>query len=114
MSDGGAILLFLLLVVVYFIPSFVAAGRKNNGGVIIVNLFLGWTLLGWVLALAWAASLPRDDPKSEPTGGPSGKSVATSAIDDTRLCPFCAEEIKLAAIVCKHCGRDLPRSDIAA
>lgn len=25
-----------------------------------------------------------------------------------KLCPFCAEEIKLAAIVCKHCSRDLP------
>lgn len=28
---------------------------------------------------------------------------------DTRLCPFCAEEIKKAAIVCKHCGRDIPQ-----
>jgi len=28
--------------------------------------------------------------------------------EDTKLCPFCAEEIKAAAIVCKHCGRELP------
>ena len=28
---------------------------------------------------------------------------------ETRLCPFCAEEIKKAAIVCKHCGRDIPQ-----
>lgn len=25
-----------------------------------------------------------------------------------RTCPFCAEAIQPAAIVCKHCGRDLP------
>src|SRR3954462_12580572 len=26
-----------------------------------------------------------------------------------RRCPFCAEEIQAAAVVCKHCGRDLPK-----
>lgn len=25
-----------------------------------------------------------------------------------RKCPFCAEDIKFEAIVCKHCGRDVP------
>lgn len=31
----------------------------------------------------------------------------TEESSDTKTCPFCAETIKAAAVVCKHCGRDL-------
>jgi hypothetical protein len=29
---------------------------------------------------------------------------------DEKTCPFCAETIKAAAVVCKHCGRDLAQT----
>jgi hypothetical protein len=43
---------------VYLLPAFIATRRKhpNVAPIIIVNIFLGWTFLGWIVALAWSAS----------------------------------------------------------
>jgi hypothetical protein len=43
---------------VYFVPTLIAAlrGIPNAVSVAVVNLFLGWTFLGWVVALAMAVS----------------------------------------------------------
>lgn len=49
-------------VAVYFAPSAVAFYRNvpNVWSVFVINLFLGWTLIGWVIALAMAVrSVPR-------------------------------------------------------
>ena len=55
----GALLFVALSIValaIYFFPTIVAASRehRNVAGVLLVNLFFGWTLLGWVGALVWA------------------------------------------------------------
>lgn len=54
MSTLAFLLIFLL--VLYFLPTIIAMrrGRMNTASIAVVNIFLGWTLIGWVLSLAWA------------------------------------------------------------
>jgi RsiW-degrading membrane proteinase PrsW (M82 family) len=49
---------FALAIIFYFLPSFIASSRKhqNTMPIVIVNAFLGWTLIGWVICLAWSLS----------------------------------------------------------
>jgi len=50
------LLLFGLAIYLYFLP-FMIARRRNHpqkNPILIVNIFLGWTLIGWVAALAWS------------------------------------------------------------
>lgn len=45
----------LLILALYIIPTVIAAVRhKNLGPVLVVNVFLGWTFIGWVVALVMA------------------------------------------------------------
>lgn len=56
-SSGSGWAILILVVVGYFVPTLVAYGRKVSsvGSIVVVNVFLGWTLIGWVVALAMAA-----------------------------------------------------------
>ena len=42
----------------YFLPSIIASrrGHRQAGAITVLNLLLGWTLLGWVIALVWSCS----------------------------------------------------------
>lgn len=47
----------VVLTALYFFPTLVAMNRgvENKAPTFIVNLFLGWTVIGWVIALAMGA-----------------------------------------------------------
>ncbi|MGK5091697.1 superinfection immunity protein [Deltaproteobacteria bacterium TL4] len=38
----------------YFLPTILGRKNKNFKGLFLVNLLLGWTLLGWGVALVWS------------------------------------------------------------
>jgi hypothetical protein len=75
----------------YLAPAFVARHRRHRqaGAIAVLNVLLGWTLLGWAAALVWAHAAP----------------VASAQ----RACPHCAEPIQARAAVCRWCGRDVPQ-----
>jgi hypothetical protein len=52
--------LALALLFVHFLPSYLAFQRKHphSVAILLLNIFLGWTLIAWVILLVWALASP--------------------------------------------------------
>ena len=52
------VLMWMVPLMGYFLPTFIAMLRKHpkRGAVFLLNLCLGWTFLGWIVALIWSFS----------------------------------------------------------
>jgi Superinfection immunity protein len=52
----------IISLVIYFLPAIVARARKhrNDLAIFMLNLLLGWTVLGWIGALIWACTANTD------------------------------------------------------
>lgn len=96
----GVMLLLAGAVAIYFLPAWIAhaRGHKSSTAIFILNFFFGWTLLGWVGALVWAYIGP--DPALEALREPAPSTI--------KQCPYCAETIKSAAVICRFCNREVP------
>lgn len=102
LNDFGKFAAGLFLIVaplLYFLPTIEAhfAEHPNLRSIAVVNLFLGWSLIGWVIALVWALKKPEY----------STEILNDNSNRETKTCPYCAEEILVAAIKCKHCGSNV-------
>ena len=127
--DSGAAGLLIVLLPIYFLPAIVASNRKHpsSAAIFIFNLFLGWTFLGWVLALVWAASGPGGHRVTDP--GPINVSPARRSAElpnvsmdkwsnrpapaqraratQSYACPECDGSVRKDANFCSHCGAGL-------
>ena len=73
-SFVGWFIAFVLLFP-YFLPTIIAILRRkaNTGGIFVLNLLLGWTLIGWIGALVWSLSAdaqPTIIVHNQPAGAP--------------------------------------------
>ncbi|NQD74117.1 superinfection immunity protein [Pseudomonas sp. CM27] len=68
MSDFLAFLMAVAAFILYFAPTFVAAKRKHPNGtpIALLNIFLGWTFIGWLAALIWSASAIKTEAQTQP------------------------------------------------
>lgn len=96
-------LFFVFVPMLYLLPTYEAWNNKhkNLSSIVILNLFLGWSFIGWVAALIWA--FKKQDESIPEKAGVKDQNI--------RKCPFCAEEIKPEAIKCKHCGSEVAATE---
>lgn len=53
---GGGVALGVVAMFLYLLPTIIAHSRRvvNRGTVTVLNIFLGWTVVGWIIFLAMA------------------------------------------------------------
>lgn len=94
-SDApGRIFLLLIGALIYLIPWIVSLGKPQSVSVFFLNLFLGWTFVGWVVALVWAVAKPQQvviqyQPQPATQMGPFCRQCGSPAAGTGRFCISC-------------------------
>jgi hypothetical protein len=62
-GNTTTILMVLAIVLLYMLPTLIAFGRAypRRQDVALVNILLGWTLIGWFVVFLWAALAKVED-----------------------------------------------------
>jgi hypothetical protein len=83
----------LFLGFMYFLPTIVGRDKSDAGLIFAVNLLLGWTVVGWIVAFIWAcAADTRPVPVRCVPAGSSGRfccHCGTLSVVDARFCSAC-------------------------
>jgi len=91
---GCTVLTLLFLTVLYFLPAILGRDKRDSAGIFLLNLFLGWTLIGWVIALIWAM-----------TAEPAARVHLVSVPAGGHFCCQCGSLTYPGAHFCTACGR---------
>jgi Superinfection immunity protein len=106
--------LLVIAAALYFLPALIGLlrGHHNFMSLLMLNLFLGWTFIGWVGALVWSfVAKPAPVPVVLKQSAPPP--VLPKSAEDSRErrpCPMCAEMIFKDAKKCRFCGELFEKS----
>lgn len=98
---------FVAAPALYLLPTYEAWKKQHSNltAIALVNIFMGWSLLGWVVAVVWAYKKPESTNTIAPPVIPEfTPSPPPQPQREIKKCPFCAEDVLVQAIKCKHCG----------
>ena len=85
----------------YFLPSIVAFARnkRDTAAIVLLNFFLGWTMIGWVVALVWAVKTDVSDGSAVSSSvsasvarKPASYASSDFVSDDELLAPACSRQ----------------------
>lgn len=95
------VILLIIVFIPYFLPTIIAIGRRkaNVMAIALVNVFFGWTIIGWFVALVWAAS--RQVVDQQPVAAPAVVGASPA------LCAQCGKYNAPGLKFCGHCGAAL-------
>jgi len=84
-QGAAGVAVVAVLALLYVLPALVACinRRKHAGAILLLNLSLGWTFLGWVLAL-FLACTPDDSVAQASTPMPQALAFARPAVNGAR------------------------------
>jgi Superinfection immunity protein len=91
---------FVVCCLLYFLPSIIAHRKHAFMGVFLLNLFLGWTVIGWFVALIWACTA-EESPRYYAVAGPAPMGPPLSP---ARFCSRCGAGSPGVGSFCWNCG----------
>lgn len=76
---------FIFFPATYFYPSIVAAktGKRNLVPIVALNTLVGWTLVGWIVALIWSLTPTSQEKNTVQSQPPSQPSTSLATADPT-------------------------------